>query len=43
MHPYAHLYMAETEARHWWFDGRRAILVLIIGAFNLPAYSKWLK
>ena len=35
MNPEAYLEMAETESRHWWFSGRRAILSRIIGCLHL--------
>lgn len=28
MNPAAYLEMAETESRHWWFLGRRAMLIV---------------
>jgi len=43
MNPEAYLEMAETEARHWWFLGRRAILAKMIGSLNLPQNSKILE
>lgn len=36
MDPKAYLEMADTEERHWWFMGRRAILKSVIGTFGLP-------
>jgi len=36
MNPAAYLEMAETESRHWWFSGRRAILSSMIASLNLP-------
>lgn len=36
MDPRAYLEMAETEDRHWWFAGRRAVIREFIGAFQLP-------
>lgn len=36
MNPAAYLEMYETEAVHWWFRGRRAILSRIIGKLGLP-------
>ncbi|MDD5175819.1 MAG: methyltransferase domain-containing protein [Sterolibacterium sp.] len=36
MNPAAYLEMAETESRHWWFSGRRAILSSTIASLNLP-------
>jgi protein-L-isoaspartate O-methyltransferase len=43
MNPMAYLEMAETESRHWWFCGRRAILAQMIGALDLPSNSKILE
>lgn len=39
MNPDAYLEMAETEARHWWFAGRRANLAAILSRLKLPADS----
>ncbi|MDO8786516.1 MAG: class I SAM-dependent methyltransferase [Sulfuritalea sp.] len=39
----AYLEMAETESRHWWYCGRRAILAQMIGALDLPSNSKILE
>lgn len=36
MNPEAYLEMADTEARHWWFMGRRAILSYLISNLDLP-------
>lgn len=36
MNPAAYLEMAETESRHWWFLGRRAILSSMITSLDLP-------
>jgi SAM-dependent methyltransferase len=36
MDPKAYLEMAETEERHWWFVGRRAVLRKLIGSLRLP-------
>jgi SAM-dependent methyltransferase len=36
MDPAAYLEMAETESRHWWFLGRRAILSRMMGRLDLP-------
>ncbi len=36
MNPAAYLEMAETESRHWWFLGRRAILSSMISSLKLP-------
>lgn len=43
MNPAAYLEMAETEARHWWFSGRRTILSRIIESLDLPQNSKILE
>lgn len=36
MSPEAYLEMADTEARHWWFTGRRAILDSVLSSMELP-------
>ena len=36
MHPSAYREMADTEGRHWWFTGRRAILRTLISRLKLP-------
>ena len=43
MNPAAYLEMAETEARHWWFTGRRAILSKMIESLVLPQNCKILE
>jgi SAM-dependent methyltransferase len=43
MNPEAYLEMAETESRHWWFVGRRAILSTILRRFFLPPNSRILE
>lgn len=43
MNPDAYLEMSETESRHWWFAGRRAILARLIGEFDLPANARILE
>ena len=43
MHPDAYLEMADTEARHWWFTGRRAVLASLIGKFELPTNARILE
>ena len=43
MNPAAYLEMAETESRHWWFSGRRAILSRMIESLDLPENSKILE
>jgi SAM-dependent methyltransferase len=36
MSPDAYLEMAETEAGHWWFRGRRDILATVLAGLDLP-------
>ena len=43
MNPAAYIEMAETESRHWWFLGRRAILSRVIANLALPQNSKILE
>lgn len=43
MNPEAYLEMADTEERHWWFSGRRAILAHLIATFDLPINAKILE
>lgn len=43
MNPDAYLEMADTEVRHWWFSGRRAILAHLIAAFDLPTNARILE
>lgn len=43
MNPAAYLEMAETEAKHWWFSGRRAILSEIIASLNITRNAKILE
>lgn len=43
MNPDAYLEMADTEARHWWFSGRRAILSHLIRTFELPSNARILE
>lgn len=43
MSPDAYVEMAQTEAKHWWFVGRRAILGTLISRFKLPAHAKILE
>jgi SAM-dependent methyltransferase len=43
MSPEAYLEMADTEARHWWFTGRRAILDTVIADLHLPAAASILE
>lgn len=37
-HYYRH--MADIQARHWWYEGRRRILAAIIRRLTLPAHAK---
>lgn len=43
MNPDAYLEMAETESRHWWFLGRRAILSRMMESLDLPQNSRILE
>lgn len=43
MDPDAYLEMADTEARHWWFAGRRAVLASLISKINLPSKARILE
>ncbi|MDP5240144.1 class I SAM-dependent methyltransferase [Uliginosibacterium sp. 31-16] len=43
MNPQAYIEMAETEARHWWFVGRRAITSTLISQLQLPPESRILE
>lgn len=43
MDPRAYLEMAETEARHWWFAGRRANLSALIARLDLPENARILE
>lgn len=43
MDPKAYLDMSDTEARHWWFAGRRAILAKVIADFDLPKTARILE
>lgn len=43
MHPSAYREMADTEDRHWWFTGRRAILAALLRRFELPTNSRILE
>lgn len=43
MDPSAYLEMADTEAHHWWFAGRRSVFASLIAEFNLPANAKILE
>jgi SAM-dependent methyltransferase len=43
MSPEAYTDMADTEARHWWFAGRRAVLKSVIATLDLPASARILE
>lgn len=43
MHPEAYTGMAATEASHWWFAGRRAILTSILSDLQLPKNAQILE
>lgn len=43
MNPDAYIEMAETESKHWWFSGRREILLHIIKNLQLPKDAKLLE
>src|SRR5437762_10284144 len=43
MHPDAYREMADTETRHWWFTGRRAILSSVIRRLGLPDAARILE
>lgn len=43
MNPETYLKMADTEARHWWFVGRRAIISHLIHTFNLSTNARILE
>jgi SAM-dependent methyltransferase len=43
VHPDAYLEMAETEERHWWFRGRRAVLQTLIRRLALPPDARILE
>lgn len=43
MDPDAYLEMADTEANHWWFCGRRIILEHLIATLDLPSDVKILE
>lgn len=43
MNPAAYIEMADTEARHWWFVGRRAITSSVIRQLQLPPDSRILE
>jgi SAM-dependent methyltransferase len=43
MSPDAYLQMAETEAEHWWFRGRRDVLNAVLRGLRLPANARVLE
>ena len=43
MDPKAYRDMAETEARHWWFTGRRANLAAFLQSLSLPPAARILE
>lgn len=43
MDPAAYLDMAEVEARHWWFAGRRQVILSTIDQLGLPRHSRILE
>jgi SAM-dependent methyltransferase len=43
MNPEAYLEMADTEAHHWWFSGRRAIISHLIASMKLGPDAKILE
>lgn len=43
MNPEAYIQMAETESKHWWYSGRRAILQDTIKRMDLPDNAKILE
>jgi SAM-dependent methyltransferase len=43
MSPEAYLEMAETEAEHWWFKGRRDVLLAVLQQLALPAGARVLE
>jgi len=43
MSPEAYLEMAETEAEHWWFKGRRDVLLAVLRQLGLPAGARVLE
>ncbi len=43
LNPKAYIKMAETESRHWWFVGRRMILLDILKKMDLPENAKILE
>jgi SAM-dependent methyltransferase len=43
MHPDAYREMADSEARHWWFTGRRTVLASVIARLALPGGARILE
>jgi SAM-dependent methyltransferase len=43
MNPDAYVEMADTEARHWWFAGRRAVSASLIAGLKLPREARILE
>lgn len=43
MHPSAYREMADSEERHWWFTGRRAVLASVIARLALPEDARILE
>lgn len=43
MSPEAYLEMAETEAEHWWFKGRRDVLLAVLERLALPEQARVLE
>lgn len=43
MSPDAYLQMAETEAEHWWFRGRRDVLSSVLRRLALPSHARVLE
>jgi SAM-dependent methyltransferase len=43
MSPDAYLEMAETEASHWWFRGRREIVATVLSSLALPRHASILE
>ena len=43
MSPDAYLQMAETEAEHWWFRGRRDVLSSVLRRLMLPSGARVLE
>ncbi len=43
MEPDAYVEMAEMEARHWWFRGRRQVLEAILSGLRLPGRARILE